>query len=51
MLAHRTALLASGQIVNPLLPPIKVLFGVVGGVVLLMIIGAVAAAVMLSRKR
>jgi hypothetical protein len=39
------------EMINPLIPPVPVLLGIAGGVALLLIIGTVVAAVLLSRKR
>ena len=49
--APLATVLAPAQIVNPLIPPLPVLFGIVGGVVLLLIVGAAVAAILLWRKR
>lgn len=39
------------EVINPLIPPLPVLLGVVGGVLLLLVAGAVLAAILLTRKR
>ncbi len=50
MSVHAISRLPS-EVVNPLLPPLPVLLGVVGGAMLLFLVGAVVAAILLTRKR